>query len=590
MMCASFALFSCDNNDGSSSSESSSSSSSSSSEESSSEESSSEEVDDGMWKSNASAETIAKAEELLDSKIRLTYNEDGSFKVLFLADLHMDVANYPPEKIQRVKDRIKEIVDRVDPDFCILTGDNTIKSSTPEKLKANIDACVGYLEEKGIPWCHVYGNHDHEGALMNSIQMTTYQSYEYCVSKMGTVISRPGTYALGVYNEDGSLGSVIYCFNSGAYISVGYNQTEYAYINDKQIEWYKETSELLEEYNNGEKVKGIMAFHIPLIENYYAYENKDNTELVYEYDGGKNEQIASSKVDTELYETALERGDIVAIVTGHDHKNDYMYNYQGIKLCSSPNLSELIYYSDYYSGARVLDLNASTLDNVPTYVEHLMDRGGLDVEDYGALDTNTVITDFEGEMPYHTTSGWSGNILNGYISFEAVDGVGALGSKGLKLSRDVVGNFEFTISMEPGKLNGQKYLVVWMDLTNIEFKKASVGVVGNDGVKYPFRTHDNHSSTKFYYLADGSEEWTTLTLGGDGCFGSSDGAKIKGKKGYFAFSIDAMRQGNKQITENELITGFYFYADILDETYANVAFYIDNISLVDKYESDAEQD
>ena len=543
-------------------------------------------MDDGMWKSNASAETIAKAEELLESKIRLTYNEDGSFKVLILADLHMNVAGYSEGKIQRIKDRIKEIVDRVEPDLCILTGDNTIKSSTPEKLKANLDACVGYLEEKGIPWCHVYGNHDHEGAQMNSIQMTTYQSYEHCVSKMGTITSRPGTYVLGVYNADGSLGSVIYCLNSGAYISVGYNQTEYAYINEKQIEWYKETSELLEEYNNGEKVKGIMAFHIPLIENYYAYENKDNKELVYEYDGGKNEQIASSKVDTELYETALERGDIVAMVTGHDHKNDYMYNYQGIKLCSSPNLSELIYYSDYYTGSRVLDLNASTLDDLPTYVEHLMDRGGLDPDDYEALDADTVITDFEGEMPYHTSSAKGGNNLNGYISLTVKDEIGANGSKGLEIFRDELGAFEFTIAMEPGKLNGQAYLVVWMDLTNIEFKKATVGVIGNDGVKYPFCTDDlNKSGTKYYYLADGSDTWIPRTLSGDGCFGSGESSAVKGRKGYFAFSLDSMRMGNTDIADDALITGFYFCADILDDTYLNVSFSIDNIMLVEAYEN-----
>ena len=537
-----------------------------------------------MWKSNASKEVIEKAEELLESKIRLTYNEDGSFKVLILADLHMNVAGYSAEKVQRTKDRIKEIVDRVDPDLCILTGDNTINSSDVDKLKANIDACVGYLEEKEIPWCHVYGNHDHESALMKSIQQGVYESYEYCVSKSGTIASRPGTYALGVYNADGSLGSVIYCINSGDYDSV---KGGYGYISDKQITWYKETSELLEEYNNGEKVKGIMAFHIPLIENETAHTNRDNKELVYEYDGGRNENMCPSKTDTTLYETALERGDIVAIVTGHDHINDYMYNYQGIKLSSSPSVSELTYYSDLYSGARVFDLNTETIDNVPTYVEYLMDQGGLDADDYESLMTNTVINDFEGKEPSYTISGWSGHSLDGCVFLEVKDGVGANGSKGLEIKRDKVGNFEVTIAMEPGKLNGQEYLVVWMDLTNVEFRKASVGVVGNDGVKRPFRTDDYDKSTKFYYLADGSESWSQLTLGGDGCFGSGDGSSIKGKKGYFAFSLDYLRQQYTELTDDELITGFYLYADILDASYTDVPFYIDNIFLVDDYHNNA---
>lgn len=592
-----FGLISCDNNDESSSSseESSSeqSSSSSSSEESSSEESSSssseqsssEEEDDGMWKSNASQEVIEKAEALLDSKIRLTYNEDGSFKVLILADLHVDVAA-DPVKAQRVSDRVKEIVDRVDPDLCIMTGDNTIHSSTNEKLKANLEMCIGYLEEKEIPWCHVYGNHDHEGALANSLQQGVHEQYEFCVSKAGTIGSRPGTYALGIYNADGSLGSVIWCLNSGAYDNVNGG---YAYISQKQIDWYKENSELLEEYNNGEKVKGMMAFHIPLIENETAYQNRDNKELVYEYDGGRNEAMCPSKTDTTLYETALERGDIVAIVTGHDHVNDYMYNYQGIKLCSSPNLGEQTYYNDILSGSRVFDLNTETLDDIPTYVEYLMDRGGRNVDDYELLMPYTMMHDFENGMPSYVMSGWSAQSLEGNVFLEIKDGKGVGGSKALEVKRDKTGNYEFVLDFEGGKLHESEYLIVWMDFTDVELRKGCVGLVGNDGVKHPFRTDDYDTTTTYYYRADGQEDWTAHTLGGDGCFGSGDSSSVKGKKGYFAFSLEKLRQGAKSLADDELITGFYFYGSFEkdDPTYIDVPLYIDDVMLAKTYENNA---
>ena len=48
-----------------------------------------------------------------------------------------------------------------------------------------------------------------------------------------------------------------------------------------------------------------------------------------------------------------------------------------------------------------------------------------------------------------------------------------------------------------------------------------------------------------------------------------------------------MRQGNKALGENELITGFYFYADLLNDTYIDVSFCIDDIFLVEEYENNA---
>jgi 3',5'-cyclic AMP phosphodiesterase CpdA len=328
--------------------------------------------DDATTTTGKSEEEIkaleTKVEKLLESKHKLTFNDDGSFRVLILADTHMTV-EADVLKIQELRNRIKLLVDREKPDLVIFTGDNTIRSSNEVILRRNLAVLVGYLEEKQIPWCHVYGNHDHENALSKEEQQKIYESYEYCVSKTnpeGVYISGVGNYVNAVYNKDGSIGAVIYCLDSGTYFGDGYD-----YIKASQISWYKETSELIQEYNGGKVVPGIMAFHIPLKENTDAYNNRDNKKIVLEYSGGKNENISSSAVDTNLLETAFERGDIKAIVTGHDHVNDYMYNYKGIKLASSPNFSDLAYTSSSVQGARVFDLNLSTIDNVVTYVSYI---------------------------------------------------------------------------------------------------------------------------------------------------------------------------------------------------------------------------
>lgn len=519
--------------------------------------------------------------ELLDTKHKLYYNEDGSFRVLIIADAHMNVSG-DATNVQEVKDRIKLLVDRENPNLVIFTGDNTIGSSTEQKLRDNITALVSYIEEKEIPWCHVYGNHDHENALGEEEQQKVYESFEYCVSKSDSRdLTGTGNYVLGVYNQDGSLGSVIYCLDSGTYVSGG----GYDYIRDDQIEWYKSSSRLLEEYT-GRLVYGMMAFHIPLIENTYAFNNKDNKELVYEYTGNRNEAICSSATDTELLEAIWERGDIKAIVTGHDHINDYMYNYLGVKLCSSPNVSDLTYYNENVQGGRVFDLNLETITDIKTYVSYIIERVSADDFDYFPKDI--TLENFEGEAPKTGTASLGGGTISGKIELNVVSDKGIDGSSAIEVKRSQTDNSELYIYFDNdsyGKLGENKYLVVWMDFTNIEFRKASVGLL-YDGANFPYMTdHDDGTNPPYYYLADGSDQWQTLSHGGDGCFGVKDGGGINGKKGYFAFRTEDFLKSQKgaAMTEETLVTGFYMYLDISSATYADVPFYIDNIMLVEDY-------
>lgn len=312
-------------------------------------------------------EELSTVEAMLESKHKLTFNEDGSFRVLILADIHMD-HKAETDKIEKTIMKLEYLVETADPNLVIFTGDNTIGAKSSFNLKKSITAITAYLEEHEIPWCHVYGNHDAEEGFSNENQQAAYESYAYCVSKAGPEeISGVGNYVLGVYNRDGSLGAAIYLLDSGAGTTGNYE-----YIRDDQIAWYKETSELLERYN-GKTVPAMMAFHIPLKENNYAWENRENKELVYEYTGGTLEAINSSNTDTNLFETVLERGDVKAIATGHDHINDYMLNYLGVKLCACPGFSSLTYRDGNVDGGRVFDLNLATIDNIPTSIYYIKD-------------------------------------------------------------------------------------------------------------------------------------------------------------------------------------------------------------------------
>ena len=186
-----------------------------------------------------------------------------------------------------------------------------------------------------------------------------------------------------------------------------------------------------------------------------------------------------------------------------------------------------------------------------------------------------------------------GNISNGEpFSIDGYDNGSVSGSVGatvengqLVITRTSTGNFEVDIMLDKdgyGKLGDNKYLVVWADFTNVDFRKACFGLISTEGTK-PYRTDDHDRNSDFYYLAEGSDQWQTMSHGGDGCFGTAQSSSVIGKKGYFAFPIEYFKMGSLTMNENTLVTGIYLYADISSNDYANIPFCLDSFMLVDDY-------
>ncbi|MBO5374213.1 MAG: metallophosphoesterase [Clostridia bacterium] len=535
---------------------------------------------------------------LLTSKKKLSFDANGNFKVLVLADVHAGGAL--PEVVQT---NIKTLVDRENPQLVIFTGDNTI-CGNETSLRAAISSMVGYIEEKQIPWCHVYGNHDHEGGMSKVVMQPIFESYDYCVSKWGDAeLFGIGNYVLPVYKHNSDeVGFLVWCLDSGNYISnsdktnllptqnpyEGYPGSNYDYIKPDQISWYYNSSLLLESYF-GKKLNSIMAFHIPLQENYYAWQNRNS---ITSWDGSLQESICASLVNSGLFNALVARGDVRAVVTGHDHKNDYMLETCGIKLCASPNVGTNTYYDVNQQGGRVFTINSSTPLDVKTHVQYIIERQIIDTDSFEVIPDGTTISDFESADGLEVTS-------TKYASTETdeshiakiTEGKGVDGSHALELGRtEFKSNHTFDNTAvkwslsKAGKLGENKYLVVWMDFstfsTGSEFRKACFGLVDEKGNVY--RTDDHDTASPFYYLADGASEWVEMSHGSDGCFGADQSSPMKGKKGYFAFPVEYMQNGASKISQSAVVTNVYMYF-----CYAYgaklVNFYVDNAILTKDY-------
>ena len=300
--------------------------------------------------------------------------------MLVLSDLHLTFEG-PDEEMQGF---IKELIDREDPDLVILNGDNITdeRLTDSDSLHACLEKAVAYIEEQSIPWMHVYGNHDEDYGYFRGNQQEVYESFDMCISKRGDDNAHGvGNYVIPVYAHDSDdIAFTVWALDSGNYLTYedkmslcpnestygGYSQTTYDFIDGSQIEWYVNTSKQLEKYAGG-KVYGMMAFHIPLQEFYTAWVNRE----AFEYTGDKREDICASAFNSGLFAALRYRNDIKAVVCGHDHINDFMVNYGGIKLCYSSTISNTAYFDENIRGGRVFVIDQDDPSSIDTYMSYV---------------------------------------------------------------------------------------------------------------------------------------------------------------------------------------------------------------------------
>ncbi len=324
---------------------------------------------------------------LLDNKTKLRFNKNGKFKIVVMSDLHAKIGGLSAEQ----QGYIHTILDKENPDLVIFAGDNVrsygdIRLPDKAAFCTVLDSIANCLEERNLYWMHVFGNHDREEhPLSLTQQMEIYTSYPHCLSKSGPEkLTGVGNYLLPIYCSDAMNDDIrfaVWGIDSGNLLSEQDKQelfsekisaingcpgTAYDYIHHDQIAWYEKTSEQLEAYAD-HKVAGLMVFHIPLQEFNTAWLNRKS--LIHT--GEKNENVCACPHNSGLYDVMRYRGDIKAVVCGHDHINSFMVQYGGIKLCYCPTTSTNSYHKEDEMGARVFVLSEENPEKIETYISYL---------------------------------------------------------------------------------------------------------------------------------------------------------------------------------------------------------------------------
>ena len=270
----------------------------------------------------SSAEKIGNDVDIVEEDVdgvTIRKNGDGDFKVLMFTDTHL---NGKKEKdIQTVSYIVKNITEQK-PDLVIFGGDN-VSSGFNKKRTVEF---AELMENLGVYWAAVLGNHEGEGFLAVSREENVgiFSSYDHCLMRGGKEkVDGNGNYSINILNPDGTLREVFFLMDSGSYMTEEskklYGVTEegevYDGVKTSQINWYKEKHDAVEaEYG---KFRSISVVHIPPFQA-----EKEYTENDFLY-GEKREGVCESGFDAGFVDAMIEKGSVQAVYFGHDHVNDF---------------------------------------------------------------------------------------------------------------------------------------------------------------------------------------------------------------------------------------------------------------------------
>ncbi len=311
--------------------------------------------------------------------------EDGTFRILMISDIQ-ESANYD----KRSLDSVNILIERAAPDLVILGGDNCFgpEVNSLGELKAFLDVFTEPMESRGIPWVHIFGNHDHDVPCDIEDQQRLYESYPMCLSEHtdGTVHGK-SNFVKTIFDRScekpvlnlwclDSNGSVYKCADQSiagklAECAERSPDTLIAGVFDiiyfDQLMWYWNTSRELES-KFGRKVPGLMCLHIAPHEFEAARRIASGGETVT----GFSERLDPAALNSGLFAAVLQRGDIHTIACAHTHNNDGEAQYCGIRVCWDACAGFRCYGTDELRGGRLFEIHDDDPDSFSTRMIHTL--------------------------------------------------------------------------------------------------------------------------------------------------------------------------------------------------------------------------
>jgi len=276
---------------------------------------------------------------------------------------------------------LTELVKTVDPDLITITGDFAAAGHFE-----SYEAMAQLFDSFGRPWAPVWGNHDNQGSAEDvDIVVNRYLTHPYCIYEKGDPALGNGNYVIAI-EENGKIVEGILMMDSHDRMPYtaedGTESLAWAKLIPEQLVWYREQIKMLESLGCHDTT---LMLHIPI----YAYRkawaaafssavdpasvkpedsaDPGNWNMGYtDSYGVKYEGICSYPEDEGMFDVITELGSTKHIVCGHDHVNNFVIRYKGVKFIYSLKTGAGCYWNPALNGGTVL----SVTENGVTDVHH----------------------------------------------------------------------------------------------------------------------------------------------------------------------------------------------------------------------------
>lgn len=317
--------------------------------------------------------------------------KNGKFKIMQVSDCQ-DL-HYVRKTMLHM---LKKVYEAEKPDLIIFTGDNILgnhlrdamlgsmktahtKEAEFKRMKKALDHICRQPEEMGIPFTMIYGNHDDMNEITKDEQAEIYKSYSCFIGLNEDKSVDCDTFHLPVYSGDG--GKML--FNLWLFDSAWKDKTLdrcFTAVKKSTLDWYVKKSNELKEKNGGAAVPSILFQHVPMPETEAltkpcgkadkgALKLSDGTYVKLDEKKAKGflrEPISACGENYGEFDVLKKQGDVLAVVYGHDHTNNFVGALDGLKIIQS-SAASFRCYGDDLRGVRVFELYEDCPENFETY-------------------------------------------------------------------------------------------------------------------------------------------------------------------------------------------------------------------------------
>ena len=307
--------------------------------------------------------------------VTLKKEEGKDFVILNLSDTQMTDAEWNDGEMSReiLEYTIDELIKKTQPDLITISGD--VAWST-EML--SYEKLADLLESYGIPWSVVWGNHDNESGLDRVDEIEElYLGYENCIYFEGAPELGSGNFVIQIEEKGKPVtGEIMMDTHDHDWYILGEGERVSGYSKwyDEQKLWYIDTVKYME--SCGYKDSMIIQ-HIPIYAYKYAFNEAfkadiDPSSITWEQSyedeywnegykdsyGVRYESGGFPPVEDGVLDLLIKQNHTKYMISGHDHVNNFVINYKGIKLVYALKTGMGCYWEQSLNGGTVIKINS----------------------------------------------------------------------------------------------------------------------------------------------------------------------------------------------------------------------------------------